>query len=196
MSGSFDRQDNSATPLDEEEKEALVSFVWVATREELNEIEQANILEAKRWATAERRQVLDERFLDDLHKRMLGRVWRWAGTRRRSGETVGIDAYRIPVELRQAIDDCRYWIENEIYPPDEIAARFHHRLVWIHLYPDGNGRHARLVADLLLDSLDRPRFSWGGENLAVAGETRRRYIEALRAADNRDFKPLLAFVRS
>ena len=127
---------------------------------------------------------------------MFRHVWKWAGTHRRSGKNVGVDAYQIPTELRRMIDDCRYWIEHETYPPDEIAARFHHRLVWIHAYPNGNGRHARLATDLLLKSLNQPPFSWGQENLVDAGETRQRYVEALRAADRHEFAPLIKFVRS
>jgi len=195
VSGPFDDPDEAATPLDEEEREALIPS-YITTRGELNEAEQANILEAEEWAFTRKRDVLNERFLDDLHKRMLGRVWRWAGTHRRSGKSVGIDAYQIPTALRQMINDCRYWMEHHTYPPDEIAARFHHRLVWIHAYTNGNGRHARLATDLLLKSLGRQRFSWGRESLVDTGETRQRYVEALRAADKHDFGPLLEFVRS
>lgn len=187
--------DDAGTPLTAEEREGLIP-AYITLRSELNEAEQRNILEAEEWAFARRRDVLDERFLDRLHKRMFGNVWRWAGTRRRTAKTVGVDAYRIPMELRQLLEDARYWIAQGTYGPDEIAARFHHRLVWIHCYPNGNGRHARLAADLLLAQLNRPRFSWGNANLADAGEVRQRYIEALRAADAHDYQPLLAFVRS
>ena len=140
--------------------------------------------------------MLSEKFLNDLQKRMFGRVWRWAGSYRHSNKNIGVDAYRIPTELRQLIDDCRYWIDHETYPPDGIAARFHLKLVWIHPYPNGNGRHARLATDLLLVSMNRPRFSWGSASLVDTGETRQRYVEALRAADNHDIGPLLDFVRS
>ena len=191
----FDEQDDAATPLDEEEKEELI-LSYITTRGELNEAEQANIIEAEDWAFSQRRDVLDARFLDNLHRRMLDGVWRWAGAHRRSAKTVGIDAYQIPTEMQQMIDDTTYWIENEAYSPDEIAARFHHRLVWIHPYPNGNGRHARLATDLLLRSLGQTRFSWGSESLVDANETRRCYMTALRAADNHDFGPLLEFVRS
>ena len=195
MSGLFDHQDDATTPLDEEEKSALIPS-YITTRGELNEAEQANILEATEWASSRKRDVLSERFLDDLHKRMFKQVWRWAGTHRRTGKNVGVDAYKIPTELRRMIDDCRHWIEHETYSSDEIAARFHHRLVWIHAYPNGNGRHARLATDLLLASLGQPHFSWGMENLVDAGETRQSYVDALRAADAHDFARLVEFVRS
>jgi Fic-DOC domain mobile mystery protein B len=186
--------DGSTPPTAEEFEQLIPSYITL--RSELNEAEQANILEADDWAFSRKRDVLSERFLDNLHKRMLGRVWRWAGEHRQSNKTIGIDAYRVPTELRQLMDDCRYWIDNTTYEPDEIAARFHHRLVWIHPYPNGNGRHARLATDLLLVALNCARFSWGQVNLVDASKTRTEYTEALRAADNHDFGPLLQFVRS
>lgn len=188
-------QDDGRTELTEEEREGLIPS-YITLRSELNEAEQANILEAEEWAFARKRDLLEEEFLNNLHKRMYGNVWRWAGRYRTSGKNIGIDAYRIPTELRQLLDDCRYWIENGTYEPDEIAVRFHHRIVSIHCYPNGNGRHARLAADLLLRSIGQERFSWGGENLVDVGETRERYIAALQAADEHDIGPLLEFVRS
>ncbi len=188
-------QDDGGTELTEEEREGLIPS-YITLRSELNEAEQANILEAEEWAFARKRDLLEEKFLNNLHKRMYGNVWRWAGRYRTSGKNIGIDAYRIPKELRQLLDDCRYWIENGTYEPDEIAARFHHRLVSIHCYPNGNGRHARLAADLLLKSMARERFSWGAKNLVNVGGTRERYITALQAADGHDIGPLLEFVRS
>jgi Fic-DOC domain mobile mystery protein B len=127
---------------------------------------------------------------------MLGEVWRWAGKFRASEQNLGIPFYEIPVALRQLLDDAREWIEYRTYPRDEIAVRFHHRLVQIHAFPNGNGRHARLMADLLVMRLGGERFSWGSANLQDAGAVRRRYIAALEAADNHDIGPLLAFARS
>ncbi|NOZ10484.1 MAG: mobile mystery protein B [Gammaproteobacteria bacterium] len=195
MTDPLEEQDDASTPLTGEEREDLIPS-YITLRAELNEAEQANILEVEEWAFTRKRDVLDERFLTNLHKRVFGRVWRWAGTFRRSVRNIGVDAYRIPNDLRQLIDDCRYWVENETYEPDEIAARFHHRLVSIHPFPNGNGRHARLVTDLLLVAMDRPRFSWGRANLVDPGKTRQAYIAALRAADNHDIGLLLNFVRS
>jgi len=188
-------QDDGGTELTEEEREGLIPS-YITLRSELNEAEQANILEAEEWAFARKRDLLEEEFLNNLHKRMYGNVWRWAGRYRTSGKNIGIDAYRIPTELRQLLDDCRYWIENGTYEPDEIAVRFHYRIVSIHCYPNGNGRHARLAADLLLKSMGQERFSWGGENLVDVGETRERYLAALQAADEHDIGPLLEFSRS
>jgi Fic-DOC domain mobile mystery protein B len=188
-------QDDGRTELIEEEREGLIPS-YITLRSELNEAEQANILDAEEWAFARKRDLLEEGFLNNLHKRMYGNVWRWAGRYRTSGKNIGIEAYRIPMELRQLLDDCRYWIENRTYEPDEIAVRFHHKIVSIHCYPNGNGRHARLATDLLLKSMGQERFSWGGENLVDVGETRKRYIAALQAADEHDIGRLLEFVRS
>lgn len=195
MTKPIDEQDDAATPLSEEEREGLIPS-YITLRGELNEAEQANILEAQEWAFARKRDVLHEKFLNNLHERMFGNVWRWAGSYRRTGKNVGVDAYRIPLELRQLLDDCRHWIDHETYEPDELAARFHHKLVWIHSYPNGNGRHARLATDLLLASLGRERFTWGSENLVSPSKTRQCYIAALRDADNHNIQSLLRFVRS
>ncbi|MES9854006.1 MAG: mobile mystery protein B [Candidatus Thiodiazotropha sp. L084R] len=188
-------QDDASTPLSPEELEGLIPS-YIALRSELNEAEQTNILDAEEWAFKRKRDVLSENFLTGLHKRMFGRVWKWAGQNRLTGKNIGVDAYRIPTELRQLLDDVRYWIENTTYPLDEIAVRFHHRLVWIHIFPNGNGRHARTATDLLLYALGQPRFTWGRENLVDANETRQAYVDALRAADRHDYGPLLNFVRT
>jgi Fic-DOC domain mobile mystery protein B len=185
----------SETPLTEEEREGLIPS-YITLRTELNEAEQANIIEAQIWALRRKRNVLNEKFLDNLHQKMFGSVWRWAGQHRTSGKNIGVDAYRISTELRKLIDNCRYWLENETYCTDEIAARFHHELVWIHCYPNGNGRHARLATDLLLLKMGQEPFSWGSANRIDEAEVRRRYIAALQAADRHDLSPLLDFVRS
>jgi Fic-DOC domain mobile mystery protein B len=169
---------------------------YIAYRSELNEAEQENIARAQDWALARRRDPLSEKFVTGLHKQMLGDVWRWAGKFRTSERNLGIPFYEIPVALRQLLDEAKAWIEYSSYPPDEIAVRLHHRLVQIHPFPNGNGRHARLMADLLIMRLGGERFSWGSANLQAAGDVRGRYIAALKAADNRDIGPLLAFARS
>jgi len=195
MSDLLDPADDAATPLTDEEQQDLIPS-WITLRAELNEAEQANIPEATPWALSRRRDVLGEWFLQALHRRMFGRVWRWAGRYRQSARSIGIDACRIPVALHQLLDDARFWIENDTWPLDELAARFHHRLVLIDPFPNGNGRHARLATDCLLHRLDRPRFSRGRTSLVHAGSTRQHYIDSLRAADRRDLAPLLEFVRS
>jgi Fic-DOC domain mobile mystery protein B len=188
-------KDDASTPLTSEEQHDLIPS-YISLRRELNEAELANILEAEQWAFARRRHVLDLQFLSTLHKRMFGRVWRWAGKFRDTERNIGVAPAQIRPDLQQLVNDCNYWIKAGTYPPDEIAARFHHRLTSIHPFPNGNGRHARLATDLLLAALDRPRFSWGRDNLVDATQTRKTYVAALRAADQHDFGPLLDFVRS
>ncbi|PTQ77149.1 Fic-DOC domain mobile mystery protein B [Nitrosomonas oligotropha] len=192
----FIDDDDANTPLTDEEREQLIP-AYITLRHELNEAEQINIGQALRWAAArKKRDVLDQNFLRQLHKRMFGDVWRWAGQYRTSARNIGVDAYRITMDVHQAIDDACYWIEHKTYPPDEIAVRFSHRLVAIHPFPNGNGRISRLIGDLLAQQLEQEPFTWGRANLVDVGETRARYIEALRAADNHDIKPLLLFARS
>lgn len=191
----FDGDDEANTPLEAEEREALIP-THITLRAELNEVEQIGIADADRWAFSRRRDVLDATFLNVLHKRMFGNVWKWAGAYRKTSRNIGIEAYRIAVEVHALVDDVKYWVENETYPADEISVRFHHRLVSIHPFPNGNGRHARFAADLLAMQLGRPRFSWGGDNLTEPAETRSRYVKALQAADDNRIEDLLAFARS
>ena len=188
-------EDHGQTSLSDEEREGLLPS-YITLRAELNEAEQANILDAENWVFKRTRNILDVSTLNELHRRMFGNVWNWAGRFRTTGKNIGVDAYRIRTDLQELINDCNYWVANETYSPDEIAVRFHHRLVFIHPYPNGNGRHARLAADALLRSLDRDRFSWGSQNLMDTSETRTRYIRALQSADSHDYGPLLSFVRS
>jgi Fic-DOC domain mobile mystery protein B len=187
---------DGATPLDPDESEGLIP-THVTTREELNRLEQENIVEAMQWlATARLKDILDEAFIRKLHRRMFGRVWKWAGQFRASDKNIGIAKERIGVALRDLCEDTKAQIAHAAYPPDEIACRFHHRLVWIHPFPNGNGRHARLLTDLVLEKvLHRPRFSWGGMSGIPEGEVRTTYLDALRAADNGDFRGLAEFVR-
>ena len=191
----FDAEDDAATPLAADERAQLIP-TYITTRAQLNEAEQANIADADLWAFRRKRDVMDEAFLLSLHKRMLNGVWKWAGSFRQTERNIGIQAYRIGVELRQLLDDVSYWMEHQTFSPDEIAVRFHHRLVFIHPFPNGNGRHARLAADLLAVQLGQERFSWGSANLVTADETRAAYVAALKAADAHDIGPLLAFARS
>lgn len=189
--------DEANTPLEAEEREQLIP-AYITLRHELNEAEQINIGEAMQWLGRRRRRgdVLDQDFFDELHRRMFGDVWRWAGEYRRTARNIGVDAYRIRTDVRHAIDDARYWVEHGTYPPDEIAVRFSHRIVAIHPFPNGNGRFSRLIGDLLAEQLGQDPFTWGSANLVDVGETRARYVAALRAADAHDYEPLIAFARS
>ncbi len=185
-----------ATPIDPDEAQGLL-LSHISRRSDLDRWEHENILDALKWLERRRApDILNESFIRELHKRMFGPVGRWAGTYRRSDKNIGKSWMQIPVAVKNLCEDTKLWIESKDESADDIGIRFHHRLVCIHPFVNGNGRHARLMTDLLLDSMKEPRFTWGGDNLSDTGETRRRYIEALREADKGKFGPLREFVRS
>ena len=186
---------DGATPLDPNELDGLKP-AHITTQGELNELEQANIIAGLRWLERLRRpDVLTDAFALQLHKRLFGDVWHWAGTLRHTEKNIGIDPLHIPVELRTCIDNTRYWFDHETYPPLEAAIRFHHRLTFIHPFPNGNGRHARIMTEALLEKVYRvPPIDWArGENLQNNSERRKQYIAALKAADHGEFGLLFAF---
>jgi Fic-DOC domain mobile mystery protein B len=187
------------TPLSEDEQEGL-KISSITTREELDEFEQLNIEKAIQWTFGKKlkaEQLFSEKFIKDLHKRMYGDVWNWAGTFRTSEKNIGIKSYLIGVELKQLLDDAIYWTQNKTYNSQEIAIRFKHRLVSIHCFANGNGRHSRLIADLIMEKLYNEKFfSWGSTNLVKATEVRAEYIKAVRKADQEDLLPLIAFAKS
>lgn len=186
------------TPLSPEEQDDLIPDL--ATKEELNEWERQNILEAYEWAfdrrNLHRHDSFTESYVRELHRRMFDQTWKWAGRYRTSEKNIGIAYYQIREALVALLGDVRYWIEHATFEPDELAIRFHHRLVLIHPFANGNGRHARLMADVFLERQGIPVFTWGGADIVRAGDFRRGYIDALRAADKNDIKPLLVFARS
>ena len=194
MSDLFEEPDD-ATPLTPEEKQELIP-AHITYRSELNEAEQENIVRAQEWAFGRRRDLLSENFIKELHKRMLGEVWRWAGRYRTGEKNIGVPFYEVPVAVQQLLADTKAQIDSNAYSPDEIAVRFSHRLVQILPFPNGNGRLSRLMADLLVMNLGGKRFSWGSANLKDTGTVRQRYIDAVKAADNHDIAPLLRFARS
>jgi Fic-DOC domain mobile mystery protein B len=194
MTGPFEA-DDAATPLTPAERDGLIP-THVTLRGELNELEQQNITEATGWAFERKRNVLDEAFLKGLHRRMFNKVWRWAGEYRKTERNLGGLPHLIQPNLVQAIRDARFWVENKTYSPDELAVRFHHKAVLVHPFANGNGRWARLAADLLVTEQGGTRFTWGGGNLQKAGGSRQAYIDALHAGDNHDFTPLIGFARS
>lgn len=186
-----------ATPLDPDAIAGLKPAL--STQAELNEFEEHNILRAIRWAS--RSRILRNNYpnvaaLRRLHKEMFGITWQWAGEFRRVDTNIGVDWRQIRMELHNRCEDTRYWIEHAVFPWDERAARFHHRLVLIHPFPNGNGRHARLATDILLRQHGQATFTWGSRSLTADGAVRQAYIAALREADNGDLSRLLAFVRT
>lgn len=190
----------TATPLDPNELDGLLPD-YLTTQLELNRLERDNILEAVNWAQGRKHSdILNVTFVFDLHKRMLGRVWKWAGQPRKSDKNIGVPKEQINEELAVLLGNTTYWVENNTYTWDEIATRFHHRLVAIHAFVNGNGRHARLMTDVLLIHVDQEPFSWGRKtlqgDLEAEGAVRKAYIAALQEADRHEYAKLLRFVRS
>ncbi len=189
-----------ATPIESEDLEGLVPD-FVATRADLNQVEYENIAKALPWAFRQATRLgplplLAYSFVSELHRRMFGDVWTWAGTQRRRETNLGVPPHHILAQVTQALDDARYWHENDVFSIDERAVRIHYRLVVVHPFPNGNGRCTRLVADLYLRSVGADQFSWGTGRIDAEGKTRRPYIAALEGADADRCTSLLAFARS
>ncbi len=187
------------TPLDEEEKEGFL-IPSITTRGELNEFEQQNIEQAIQWSLSrsfKSNTIFTEEFIQALHKRMYGNIWEWAGEFRKTDKNIGVDKWQIPTLLRQLLDDVRFWYTNKTYSPDELTIRFKHRLVSIHCFSNGNGRHSRLMADIIIEKIfNQPVFSWGAANLVKQGDPRTAYLVAIKAADNGNIIPLMTFARA
>jgi len=192
--------ENGQTPLEEEEKEGLL-IPSITTREDLDEFEQLNIEKAVEWYLVRKKfrkeNILTEKFILDVHKKMFNDVWSWAGKFRKTNKNIGVDKHQIYIRLRQLIDDCKYWINHETYSDEEIAIRFKHELVSIHLFPNGNGRHSRLMADIMMKNIFKKSiFSWGQKNLVNKSSARKQYIKSLKNADNGNIKDLIEFAVS
>ena len=194
----LNEQPDGATPLDPNELEGLIPK-YISTRGELNILEQENILEGEAWVKGKKKDLLNDAFFRRLHKKMFKNVWKWAGEYRKTGKNIGVPCEQISTELKKLCYDVKYWVENETYNWDEIGARFHHRLVFIHPFPNGNGRFARLMTDVLLEANGQKTFSWGlsglGRGEVDADDVRKNYLAALRDADSKSFEKLLKFVK-
>jgi Fic-DOC domain mobile mystery protein B len=187
------------SPLTAEEEEEL-KIKTISTKEELDEFEQYNIETAMEWLIGRSfslDDILSEKFIKDLHYQMFGQVWFWAGKFRRTNKNIGVDKTLIAVELKKLFADCFYWVNNQTFNEEEIAIRWKHRLVSIHPFPNGNGRHARLAADIMMEKVfKKPVFTWGGMGLNKPGLIRASYIKAIREADQGNYEPLLRFAQS
>ncbi len=187
------------TPLEEDEKEALLIHA-IATRAELDEFEQHNIEEAVQWVFSKSlkpEKIFTGTFLRNLHKRMYDKVWNWAGQFRQTDKNLGISKWQIPTAVKALNDDALFWVKNNTYTPDEIAIYYKHKLVAIHCFPNGNGRHSRLLADIIINKIyNKPLFTWGTNNIVITGDSRSEYLDAVRDADHGDYENLLKFARS
>lgn len=190
------------TPIRSEEAEQLIPRI--STMGELNEYEALNIVQAREWAfnsrTMKSNNPLEESYLRTLHAQMFDKVWKWAGTYRKNDLNIGCDPKEIVQRIPQLLGNTQYWLDQKTFPIDECLIRFHYQLVSkIHPFANGNGRHARMIADVIAVKYGRPEFSWGAaQNLAAEGNARAAYLAALRSLDanENDIKPLLQFARS
>ena len=188
--------DYGQTPLTADELEGLIPK-HITTHQELNEWESTNILEGRNWAFSQRhKDILSICFVLKLHKQMFSETWTWAGTYRTSEKYIGVAPYQISTDLQILLDNVKYWQEHETYSFDEIGARLHYKMTWIHPFNNGNGRHARLFADLFMHQNSKDIFSWGSNQIIAPKEIRRQYIDALKEADKKNLEPLIHFVRS
>lgn len=190
---------DDATPLSEAEQAALIPSL--STRAELNQFERLNINAARIWAMRQsvlrRPDLLSDGFARELHRRMFNQIWSWAGRYRTTEKNLGWEVPRLAEGVRNACDDAKAWFEHSTYPLPEAAVRLHHRLVLIHPWPNGNGRHSRLLADVVIAAKGGKELTWGaGQDLVAAGEVRRHYIAAVRHADQGNIGPLLEFAQS
>lgn len=187
------------SPLDDDEKNGLLVKV-ITLQSELDELEELNIEKAIEWlmrSPPRKVDILTETFVRKLHKQMYGEVWKWAGQFRKTEKNIGIPWIGIETELRKLLDDANFWVEHRTYSPEETAIRFKHRLVFIHCFPNGNGRHSRIMADTIMERIfDRSIFTWGTSMLKRPGAARHAYISSLKEADRGNFKPLIEFAQS
>ncbi len=196
MDGLFGT-DAGQTPLDPDDLAGL-RLGFIATRGELDAAEQRNVAKAITWSRVRRPtpdRILDEPFVRGLHHRMFGDVWSWAGRYRTTSRNLGVDPWLISEGVGSLLGDARHWLAIGD-DHDAVSVRIHHRLVQVHPFANGNGRHARLYADLLVVGLGAQPFTWGALQNVDAATIRAAYISALHAADAGDLASLIAFART
>ena len=184
------------TLINEEEKDGLM-HTMISLQSELDELEQYNIQKALLWTLSlkvSKETLFSEDFIKRLHKKMFGEVWKWAGSFRKSDKNIGVNWHKIGIDLKTLLDDALFWVNNSSFAPEEIALRLKHRLVAIHCFPNGNGRHSRIMADLVIEKIYRkPPFPWYFSKNTDVKAIRKKYINALKSADKGDIKPLIEF---
>ena len=192
------QSDEDATLLDGEERQELIPSL--TTRAELNQVERININEARLWAmrprVLKRADLLTDGFAHELHRQMFDQVWRWAGQFRKKEKNLGWEVHRLTEGVHNALANAQAQLEHAAYPLHEIGVRLHHQLVVIHPWPNGNGCHARLMADIVIAARGGEELTWGaGAEIGTGGDVRQHYIDAVRQADQGNYAPLLAFAQ-
>lgn len=165
---------------------------FVKTRAQLSAVEGPNIVSGKQATLTSRKSrvpnMLSVEYLRELHSRMFNDVWDWAAqipsTELQNEFAASVPGIRPQLSILYA-DAIEYWLNDKRMTPEEFAVRVHHRVVKIHPFRNGNGRHSRLLADLLLsENFGLETFTWGGSAQLGAGDLYRQpYLEGLKAAD-------------
>lgn len=185
-----------ATPLND--TEGLIPK-HITTQEDINEYEQNNILRAIKKLMASRyrkERWLNSSFIKQVHKEMFGETWEWAGEFRKIETNIGLPPYQISSEIKKLCDDINFWpIESE-KKAIENAVKFHYRLTHIHPFKNGNGRHARFMANLYLYNHHFSLLPWGACPLNKNDATRKKYLTALKEADQGKLDKLIQFAES
>lgn len=184
-----------ATPI--EDASGLIPD-WIFTYEDLCAAEAENILVASnkhlnRHKNPHKKWFI-EKYIRNVHHDMFENVWDWAGKYRDSSLSIGVPAAQIREEIKKLCEDVEYW-DSETYEQMAVierAARIHHRLTKIHPFRNGNGRHARLMADIYIHSHKHPLPNWP-TNISQETDTRTRYLKALQTADHGNYTPLIEY---
>jgi Fic-DOC domain mobile mystery protein B len=197
MTDEITDQPEGATPLDD------ISGLLrrdITTRGQLDEAETLNILGAVDWIERGRlRDVFTVDFYERLHSRMYDDVWEWAGDLRSvtgARPNIGVPPEMVPIELgRVAMEFNWEWQNSDQTNLLPFIAKYHHALVWVHPFNNGNGRWSRLACDVVMKRLaKKPLITWATDTLNVDSGERSQYINALKMADDFDLAPLVEYL--
>ena len=182
------RQEDGQTPIDDISGLKLN----ITTQEELNRAEYENYKKA--YQEYRLKKITPNlapftfSWLCQVHFEMLGDVWEWAGEIRRSEKTIGFPCHKIGSSIHQLLDELQQW-EKEKIPITEITVRLHFHLVTIHPFENGNGRWARLAANIYLRKNGVGFINWPAQMDEIK-TFRPKYIEALKRAEKGNLDPL------
>jgi Fic-DOC domain mobile mystery protein B len=179
------------TPIDDV---SGLKIKGIRTRKELNILEAENIrnVVVKYLAVKPSRRTarFDVAWARRLHKEMFGDVWKWAGQFRTEDLNIGVAWHQVETSLQNLLDDLKCWLQHGTGLLDQ-AVMLHHRAVQIHPFRNGNGRWARMLANIWLRRHDHPPTEWPEETVGAQSTIRDEYIKAIRLADEGDYGPLM-----
>ena len=137
-------------------------------------------------------QNISEYLIRNLHKLVTAETDKeWAGNYRNSNVIIVGSEHTPPdaFEVSIVMGDLIKWLRGnqKKLHPIELAAIFHHKLVFIHPFFDGNGRTARLAMNLLLMQKSYPMA-------VMLKNDRKKYYQTLSRADEKDYAPFVRFI--